>query len=269
MSPDVILKVIGYAVAPLVMALLGSNLAAESVTDPGKRRMYRGVFYLLAAIGIGFTWVVEWRADKSHENELSRNSQETSHTQALLVATQVQSAKDMGYLRGRLDAMSDRPVMDMQKLAEAITAASAAIVKAQVRTQSDTDLKSQAGQLAREMRTFESTYRTRIDTSYSNRAYSPTMTEAEKSSLFQQQTASLLQAMQQEQLEFRERYLTRAITLRDELIAKLGKTALPETPNYRLIAFDGILAGPTPIADAADYLEMLAAKLPEQANKVH
>ena len=66
MSPDVLLKVIGYAVIPLVMAWIGNSLAAEATQDPKRRRWYKGAFIGLVVIGLVVTWLVEWRSDETH-----------------------------------------------------------------------------------------------------------------------------------------------------------------------------------------------------------
>ncbi len=47
MDTMVLLKVAGYAVIPLVMSLMGNNLAAEVVIDKSKRRWYRVGFFVL------------------------------------------------------------------------------------------------------------------------------------------------------------------------------------------------------------------------------
>jgi hypothetical protein len=71
------------------------------------------------------------------------------------------------------------------------------------------------------------------------------------------------------ELEFKNTYLQPALQLKDELASRLRKIGILEPPqktNFgaktRIIAFDGILAGPNPIADAADTLEMQARRLP-------
>jgi uncharacterized protein YsxB (DUF464 family) len=269
MSPDVLLKVAAYAVIPLVMAVIGNNLASEVIQDAKRRRMYKGVFIVLAAIGVVGTWLVEWRSDVSHTKEVTESGQAILRVQEQLTSNQLQSAQDMGYLKGRLDAALDRPTpqLDMQKFASALSASSALLIQAQVKAQSDEELKAQTIQLARDMRALESSYQSRVESALGFESMPPNATAAERNAAFQKGVAAEQQLMQQENLDFRNKFLARAITLRDELIANLGKTPLPNVPNYKLIAFDGMLAGPSPISDAADYLEMLANKLPERASK--
>ena len=71
-----------------------------------------------------------------------------------------------------------------------------------------------------------------------------------------------------EATEFRNVYLQPAITLYDEISKRLQRrgiflrrqkeVGLVQVP---ILAFDGILVGPTPIADMADFLEMSVRKL--------
>jgi hypothetical protein len=230
MSPDVLLKVIGYAVIPLVMAWIGNSLASEAIQDPKRRRWYKGAFIGLVVIGLVVTWLVEWRSDETHTKEVADNKDTLVHVQELLMATKVQSAQDMGYLKGRLDAAIDRPQPpqpDMQKLATAIAASSAALIQAQIKAQSDTELKTQATQLAKDMRAFESGYDMRLRANVMNRGpYSPTMTEADRNSQFQRETAAMLQLMEQEKLEFRNNFLVRAINVKGRADRKTGKISV-------------------------------------------
>jgi hypothetical protein len=242
MTSDILLKVLGYAVIPLVMAGIGNNLASEVIHNPRRRKMYRSAFLVLVILGISGAWIVEWRSEAAHTMEITENGKAISHLQETLTATQLQSANDMGYLKGRLDAAIDRPEPDMSKLASAITASSSALIRAQIKIQSAAELKVQAIQLAQDMRAFESQYTQREYTMTISETLSRAPTPLQKSEDFKKATIARVQMMEQEKLEFRDKFLVRAITVRDEMIAKIGDTKeLPNFPQNRLIAFSGFL----------------------------
>jgi hypothetical protein len=73
-------------------------------------------------------------------------------------------------------------------------------------------------------------------------------------------TADLSRMHNEYQNEFRCRYLPEAQALERELCKRLGRSIIAN--NYRVIALrEGILAGPSPVSDAADYLEEMAREL--------
>lgn len=263
MNPDIVLKVVGYAVVPLVMAWIGNHLASQVVEDIRRRRMYRGAFIVLVVVGIVGSWLVEWRSDRDHAKEVTENNQAISHLQSTLTATQVQSATDLGYLKGRLDAALDRPQLDMSGFAKALAQSTSGLVREQTQIQSDADLKQQAIHLAHDMRVFEVQYKQKEEALFDSHTYNAE--ETRQQAILEQQnfTNSLVNLSAQETLEFRNNFLARALTLRDQMITRIGDPSkLPQARLGQLIAFDGMLAGPSPISDAADYLESLAMRLP-------
>jgi hypothetical protein len=90
-------------------------------------------------------------------------------------------------------------------------------------------------------------------------------TPEDKEKLWEQSTLFLTQSHQNEETAFRNQLLGEAIYLRDQLLIRLG-TVASSSPQDRIktLAFDGFLAGPSPISDAADYLEQLARQLSPQ-----
>jgi hypothetical protein len=91
-------------------------------------------------------------------------------------------------------------------------------------------------------------------------------TNAEREQLFEQEGNAYMQLNNQESYGFQIALLPEAIDLRDELLQRLPTSSVPTTtpdgtPTYELIAFQDQLAGPSPIGDAAVYLEELAKQL--------
>ncbi len=55
-----------------------------------------------------------------------------------------------------------------------------------------------------------------------------------------------------------------AADIRRQLLARIGSNSVPLDTKMKSIAIDGIFAGPDPIDDSADYLEMLANLVKQQ-----
>lgn len=131
-------------------------------------------------------------------------------------------------------------------------------------TISNAELSRQAIALATEMRDFETESRNRgwEISEYEREKVSNAATEREKNIFRRQFTNNLLRRSNEHQNQFRQRYLGKAVHLRDEMLRRVEHP--PNLDSRRLIAFDGILAGPSPVSDAADYLDQLARNLPDK-----
>jgi hypothetical protein len=246
------------------MAWLGNHLASKVVENKRWRAMYRGGFVVLFFLGVVGTWIFEWRSDASHAQEVYENKDAISRLNARLQATQLQSANDMGYLKGRFDDAASRPQPDAAQLCRSIIASNTEVVRAQAKKETTTELKKEATQIAQEMRVFESQYKQRSNSLSYSPISPPNATRAQEIEAFDKRVLADQQLHEQERLEFGNRFLARARALRDEMILKIGYDPVGTgIARSQLIAFDGILAGPNPISDAADYLELLASKLPE------
>jgi len=86
-------------------------------------------------------------------------------------------------------------------------------------------------------------------------------TPEERINTMNQQSALFLQFHANEDTAFRNELLGQAVYARDSLLARLGNPVPTAQEHMKMLAFDGILAGPSPISDAADYLEQLARRL--------
>lgn len=129
---------------------------------------------------------------------------------------------------------------------------------------SNAELSRQAIALATEMRDFETEFRNRgwEISEYEREKVRNAATEREKNIFWRQFTNNLLRRSNEHNNQFRQRYLGRAVHLRDEMLRRVEHP--PNFDSHRLIAFDGMLAGPSPVSDAADYLDQLARNLPNE-----
>jgi hypothetical protein len=112
------------------------------------------------------------------------------------------------------------------------------------------------------MRTFEAGKRTADMRALLERQHSEGQTEEQKNAAWRAETNQMMQRSIEAQNEFRSRYMPEASALRDEMSRRLGIFP-PYSPDHRTVALDyGMLAGVSPLSDAADYLEALARRLP-------
>jgi hypothetical protein len=88
-----------------------------------------------------------------------------------------------------------------------------------------------------------------------------TATETQRHADWTARTNAMLERSTQAQNEFRVRFLPEALALREEMSKRLGR--MPPYPEDRkTVALNyGMLAGVSPISDAADYLEELARQM--------
>jgi hypothetical protein len=126
--------------------------------------------------------------------------------------------------------------------------------------------------LAKRMRNFESKYKQDYSIAFDKWRMSNTLTEEQKNVRWSEQNRELDKLREVFEIEFKNSMLGEAVYLRDELQKRLSKKAQEEAKSseympLQLLAFDGILAGPSPVADAANYLERLSRKLSPQIAK--
>lgn len=75
-------------------------------------------------------------------------------------------------------------------------------------------------------------------------------------------TARMLSQSAEVQAQFRSQFLSQALALREAISTRVG-ILQPYSSDPKTVALDyGMLAGVSPISDAADYLESLARRLP-------
>jgi hypothetical protein len=132
-----------------------------------------------------------------------------------------------------------------------------------VRSLSNIELKEATIRFATQMRTFEMNSKTE-----SAKIESPTpanLTPEQSTYFYNDQVKRYQHLSARIRTEYANTFLQASIILRDELKGRLQRTGIfaveRARPAMPLIAFDGMLAGPHPISDAADYLEAMARRL--------
>lgn len=258
---ELIVNILALAVIPLVMAAYGGYLAAEMIADARERKKAKLIFWGLAVFGVFIVGYQQYLAHKADERHAKSATDQIS-TLAGLVLHPPQNPDTQAAVVALRDAIA---ALHVGKSESAVRKAAIASQPAQPPAVSQTptspvnplaslsneELKKRTLELAKKMRDFETAYRQR---EY-NIILQRTTTDAE----WQQKTQQELALSMDKQNEFRNQYLGEALSLRDEILRRLHETY--QDPQHRLIAFEGILAGPSPISDAADYLESIARRL--------
>lgn len=237
------------------LAVLGAVVSI--VEFKGWRRVLLASLFVLLGVGEAISII---RADSDHKEEVSGLNKALDRVQATLTATQIQSAADMGFLKGRL-ASGIGP--DIGRLGAEIARENAKMIQQQTKTLSAKELSDSAINLAQKMREFERTWKVQEQLAEEQlwNAQVAAKTPEEKVGLRNQETAFYIQSHANEEAAFRTQLLGQAIYLRDQLLMRLGNPTIRMEDRGKTLAFDGFLAGPTPISDAADYLEQLARQL--------
>lgn len=129
---------------------------------------------------------------------------------------------------------------------------------------SDAKLKTEVAQLADDLRVYEAESNP-LRTLY--RSMRRGGTEEEMHAQWQAETHALLAASAQRQQGFQRRFQSKLVAYRDELRQRLHEEP-PFSTNHRAVAIDhGMLAGPSPLADAANVIEEMARRLPDHPER--
>jgi hypothetical protein len=238
-----------------VLAVLGAVVSI--VEFKGWRRVLFASLFILLGTGEAISII---KADSDHKEEIRGLNRALDGVQATLTATQIQSAADMGFLKGRL-ASGVGP--DIGRLGAEIARENAKMIQEQSKSLSAKELSDSAIILAQKMREFERAWRVQEQLGEEQLWNAQVManTPDERLKLRNQATALYIQSHANEEAAFRSQLLGQAIYLRDQLLMRLGNPAMTPQDRIKSLAFDGMLAGPAPISDAADYLEQLARQL--------
>jgi len=237
------------------LAVLGAVVSV--IEFKGWRRVLFALVFVFLGLGEGLSII---RADSDHKKEVTDLNKALDRVQATLTATQIQSAADMGFLKGRL-ASAIAP--DIGRLGAAIAKENARMIELQTKTLSTRDLSDSAIRLAQKMREFERSWKVQEQLAEEQlwNAQIGAKTPEERVQLRNQETAFYIQSHANKETTFRSQFLGQAIYLRDQILNRLGNPAMTMQDHAKTLAFEGVLAGPTPISDAADYLEQLARRL--------
>jgi hypothetical protein len=126
---------------------------------------------------------------------------------------------------------------------------------------SNSQLRAKTVAIAKEMREFESDFRLKVMLVDVGRPQ-PIEQKAMQAELNERERLRS-QIRQQEVTEYRNRFHVEGTQVLDELVVRVPTKPTDDELKYKIGALrHGNLAGPAPIADAADYLERLANKLP-------
>jgi hypothetical protein len=124
----------------------------------------------------------------------------------------------------------------------------------------DNQLSVAAISLAKKMRTLETNYKQEYSLITNKRRSLTSFTKDD----MQKENEESDKIWGKFELEFKNNFLGKAVYLRDELLKRIPTKEQPKKEQYDFLAFDGILSGPSPVSDAANYLEALARKLSPQ-----
>ena len=266
----VFLKVVAYAAIPLTMAWIGNHLAAESITDKKERRAYRIAFIVLAVLGISVSGTAELMSDRDHAKELSDGRSQVSELQNTLQINQVQNARDMVYLKTKLD--------DQQQINDQLAKFGPSIYKLaevteeytrkqyQAKVLSDQDLYNFTMGVVKKLRDFSVRYDQQMRQLEDQQTTSFTRGEsqAEMLRVNSEFRSKEMQLFAQRDDEFRTSVYPEALYAHDELLKKGIKepTGLPMFEEMEAkSALSGLLAGPSPTMAFGDYLEIMAKGL--------
>jgi len=129
-------------------------------------------------------------------------------------------------------------------------------------SRSNAQLRDQVLQLTSAMRTFENGIQSARTNRIMNRL-PVSATKEQRQANWEAETQAMLDQSTNAQTEFRVRFLPEALALREEMSKRLGRLP-PYQDKANIIALDyGMLAGVSPISDAANYLDGLARQLPQ------
>ncbi len=198
--------------------------------------------------------------NKKQQKSLNNELTEQKNLVKKIGTDLLQSQLSQEYMKGQLNAIglligksNDNVASAIEKMAQSYT---------QTITVTKKQICSNTMDLVRRMQKFEYDRRVENDQLWSRErsAMMAAKTEQEKSQIWQQYNTQSSQQSARFDYKFKTTLLGEAIYLRNELLRRLPPQPEP-APDRRLFAFEGILVGPSPVADAAIYLETLSKKL--------
>jgi len=264
MRPDILLKVIGYAVIPLTMAWIGNHLASKVYDNEPKRRlMYRAAFFVLVIVGVGGTCFVEWRSDRSHANEISSQHEDIQNLMGELRKSETGRQVDNAILRTKLEDYSQLSQLGPALMKLAQTSAEFQRKQYEAKVTSDKDLYALAMKSVTQIREFSKKYSALESENTLGFRLSGQMSDAERQQKWNENTNKMIQLSYAKQNEFQTSILPDAIYARNELLRK----GLPEPPMDPMqksevnMVLHGALAGVYPELQFANYLEQMAKPL--------
>jgi hypothetical protein len=130
----------------------------------------------------------------------------------------------------------------------------------QLKTLPPAELRDETLQLATEMKSFEAVTVREFVTTLASPPPVQAVTEAERDEALDRESKTLMERDLLTARTYRERFYRPARALRDELRKRLGIRNTSREPELPALD-EGVLAGPKPITEAANYLAALARRL--------
>jgi hypothetical protein len=248
---------------PLAIAVGGIIM---SYKQPPEKSHLKTTLILLG-VGIVGTLILSWTRihnETLHTAEIQSQQQSIQTLQTKLDEAEIRHIGEIRYLEGEVHVFAEfAPAV--VKLAEATELTARKTYEAKML--SNKDLYDATQKVVGKLREFGRNRRIQSDrqTNQQMAALQAAKTREESQKIFQENMNASMEASFQVDAEFRSTILPDAVYVRNELLRR----KIPEPPVGSLhspheieFIFSGILAGPSPEFDAADYLEQMAKQLP-------
>ncbi len=270
---DLILYILAGAIG-IGLAVLGGTVSA---TTPKQKRAFvgLGIASLLITIFIG---VKSFRNSKREEREKSdardKAQRDMDGLRQQLTESEIKRNADTRYLEGKLEVFGQfaPAVLELARASELNTRK-----QYEQKVLSNKELRDFVATVVKNMRDWqvredqalsESGDKYRAATSQVYAAHrgedlkSPQM-QQQLSKAFTDNIAAEDEIRRKFRAEFEQAILGDAISAREQLITRLGVGSEPQLGLNKgsMIVFQGFIAGPRPVGDAAEYLERFAKKL--------
>lgn len=259
------------AVLTCVMTILGVEMSVNTELVRRWIWVFRISFVLM---GIGVVWFTHIQ-DRDNGNQVSGLQQSLDHMNKTLASDEAGRREDNAYLKAKLeDAYSINDQMRafapaIMKMAQTQTDITKKEYERKITT--DKDLRDFTNGVIKRLRDLQNEYNTvsrqQEDAMFLKNASAPrpkTTDEMLKQGAAEQQAERELYTQLRYQYEqiYRSTIMGDAQYARRELLIRVGGDSdLLPMERSKSIAIDGILAGPSPIGNAADYLDALLRKL--------
>jgi len=253
-----VLALIGLALIPMILAVIGNHLAASTVGDGRLQKLLKRWIWGLASLSIILTVASQYLAFK----DANRHDLEIDFLKGRLqVLNEIVSASSQG-MGSSLRELVHLHRIKPQAPADSRRDESAETIPEDPLLHLTNDVvKQKTIELAQKMREFEKAYKIKqIDDLMVRPPYSRDATQEERRLAWELETMRTLRRSTERQTEFRNQFSSEALNLEESLLARLGKT-MPSLEERPPALPYGMLVGPSPVSDAADYLERMARQL--------
>jgi hypothetical protein len=225
---------------------------------------------IIIIMGIGtsiLTWKSQSHAREDHKYEINQQKQAVESLRIIINANEIRNAGNMGYLRAKLED-SERWNEKLSQFAPAVarlaeTTADFTRKQYEAKLVSDKELYNLTMDVVKRIRDFYQKYRALSDKQNEERmaiSRITKFTEAERQNQWIKETQKSTQFYLDRDNEFRSSILPDALYARQELSKrKLSEPNLsPMNKSTVNMVLRGMLAGPYPELELADYLELMA-----------